>query len=1036
MGTPLPDNLRKPNGEPYLSGTEWEYEDAVNSPQQPPPAGARLPADGEAEGRAATIPISTDKAAQFERVEAFFAQFRNADGSLKGGVNEYATPSDFKALLRQHLEEMLYRRLQPSADDVEPAPTAAEIPAEYYDWLRRSLEKIELLGAKEGRAVTLNHVYVPALTRPAPAPEAQKRGRKKQREEAEEQKPIPLLQRLDQESLYVSAPAGAGKSTFCRWAVLQSIAGTELTHPVPAPEDFAEPVPTALRGRLPLLVPLREFWRSMDCGRGATNLAPRRSGAGARRLGGRLAADGSDRRAAARPTSTPAAPSCCSTASTRCRSPHRRNGVTTYPRELLLSGLADALPAWRKAGNRMLLTSRPYGLDEAGLHRLGLPSAPLEPLPQPLQDLFVARWFHTLGKAEQTPGLIETIRDRDDLAPLVENPMLLTALCVLYDSGGRLPEDRYELYKSIVDNVLHNRYPGDARERDPVERRLEAIALGMHTGECAGAPRLTPAAEISWVETERLLARFAELNPVLRKRSGRSRRRGARICLTHSGLLVPRPNDRAAFYHLSFQEFLAAAAHLARTPDDVEQSFPRARRRAGVAADAAVSVRRPDRHAGTPQWGLGLLGRLIKDQDRTAVKANPAPAVFIAEALDLCLAKKYAVPEELKEDFRRLALDAIEDEVELQARQALGLCLGRLGDPRILDLRDPAAYVEVPAGTYPYGDEGKTVEIATPFRIGRYPVTNGQYAGFHRRRRLPRPAVVVGRRLDLAAGGEGHRARVLARPALERSEPAGGGCQLLGGRGVLRLGRRPAADANRSGRPPPAVRTGFAYPWGNDWEDGICNTGEAGLGVTSPVGLFPRARQADLGIEDLAGNVWEWCGSLYDPSDTRTRMRPVCCAAGPGTTIRTTRARPTAAGTTRTPEQQHRLSCGVFVAHQRTLSTEGRRVSAALRFSAVLGGADDQRLQDVPAQAPAVGVTNVVDPALDAGIELGEADLAGVIGRQPRPQPPVRRAHLARLDQAVGGKDNEAEPGNPGVHRQHLRPGLVDDEAQAARAAR
>jgi hypothetical protein len=38
--------------------------------------------------------------------------------------------------------------------------------------------------------------------------------------------------------------------------------------------------------------------------------------------------------------------------------------------------------------------------------------------------------------------LIATIHDRDDLAPLVENPMLLTVVCVLYDSGGRLPEDR------------------------------------------------------------------------------------------------------------------------------------------------------------------------------------------------------------------------------------------------------------------------------------------------------------------------------------------------------------------------------------------------------------------------------------------------------------------------------------------------------------------------------------------------------------------------------------------------------------------
>ena len=37
MGTPLPDSIRKPNGEPYLSGTEWEYEDAVNSPREPRP---------------------------------------------------------------------------------------------------------------------------------------------------------------------------------------------------------------------------------------------------------------------------------------------------------------------------------------------------------------------------------------------------------------------------------------------------------------------------------------------------------------------------------------------------------------------------------------------------------------------------------------------------------------------------------------------------------------------------------------------------------------------------------------------------------------------------------------------------------------------------------------------------------------------------------------------------------------------------------------------------------------------------------------
>ena len=859
MGTPLPDTTLKPDGARYLSGTEWEYEDAVNSPRKPPPQVLLYRRTEEPMISARDRTKMAEALEQLDRVEAFFARFRNPDGSLKGGVNEYAAAADFKPLLRQHLDEILHRLLPRAHDHEDQAPPlAAVIPSAYLEWLRGNLERVELLGAKEGRSVTLNHVYVPALTRPPPPAEGRKQSGQKQREEEEEQKPIPLLQRLDAASLYVPAPAGAGKSTFCRWAALQSIPGAELSHPVPPPAEFAESEAGTLRARLPLLVPLREFWRSMDCGHGErewkrpdleqalsawVDRSPPPGLAGAL-LEAHLEAgsafvllDGLDE--------VPVS--------------ERRDGVTVYPRALLLSGLADALPAWQKAGNRVLLTSRPYGLDEAGLHRLGLPSAPLEPLPKALQDLFITRWFHTLGKPEKTPDLIATIGARDDVAPLVENPMLLSALCVLYDNGGRLPDDRYDLYKSIVAGVLHNRYPGDASERDPVERRLEAIAYGMHVGDEA-APRTTPAAEVSWIEAERLLARFASANPVYEREQVEAAVRREEL-LNQSGLLVPRSNQRAGFYHLSFQEFLAAQ-RLARTGDALDRMFrersatPEWRSTLLFLFAAQIAIK-------DAQWGLDLLQRLIAEQDRAAVKANPAPAVFIAEALELCLAKKYAVPERLTEDFRRLVLAAIEDEIELQWRQALGLCLGRLGDPRIFDLRDVRAYVEVPGGLYPYGDKAETVEIKAPFLLGKYPVTNSQYRAFledggYARREYWSDAGWAWRQKEEATEPTSWRDRRWNGP----NQPVVGVsfweaeacCRWAGGR----LPKEREWEAAARGP------EGVVYPWGNDWEDGICNSEEAGLGVTSTVGLFPRSRQARLGLEDLAGNVWEWCDDLYE----------------------------------------------------------------------------------------------------------------------------------------------------------------------------
>jgi formylglycine-generating enzyme required for sulfatase activity len=158
------------------------------------------------------------------------------------------------------------------------------------------------------------------------------------------------------------------------------------------------------------------------------------------------------------------------------------------------------------------------------------------------------------------------------------------------------------------------------------------------------------------------------------------------------------------------------------------------------------------------------------------------------------------------------------------------------------------------------------VNLPVAYKIGRYPVTNAQYACFLTDN--------SGYPVPYSAEEEAHscnwdlQARIYPEGKADHPvvlvcwDDAMAYCRWLSqvtGK-HYRLPTEEEWEKAARGALPEARR----YLWGNEWRLRACNTQELGQGSTTSVRKFERTNQSPFGVVDMVGNVWEWTASWYE----------------------------------------------------------------------------------------------------------------------------------------------------------------------------